>query len=65
MTSINLPSPGSAQTGWNRSFSPGVARAGIAVIVAAVAVLGLLSATFGSNSDSSHPAELSSVLSVR
>lgn len=52
MTSINLSSAGHAHKGWNRSFSPRVARAGIALIVAAVVVLGLLSANFGSNSDS-------------
>lgn len=57
MTSINLTTANSAQKGWNRSFSPRVARTGIAVIVAAVAVLGLVSASFGSNSDSSRPAQ--------
>ena len=65
MTSINLTSPSNAQTGWNRSFSPRVARAGIAVIVAAMAVLGLLSASFGSNSDSSRPASPADVISDR
>lgn len=61
MTSINLTTEHSTQKGWNRSFSPKVARTGIAVIVAAVAVLGLLSASFGSNSDSSRPAPTSAV----
>lgn len=55
MNAINITTANSAQKGWNRSFSPKVARAGIVVIVAAVAVLGLLSVSFGSNSDSSAP----------
>ena len=61
MTSINLTTAHSAQKGWNRSFSPRVARTGIAVILAVVGVLGLLSASFGSNSDSSRPAPTSAV----
>lgn len=65
MTSINLTSPHGAQTGWNRSFSPRVARVGIALIVAAVSVLGLLSLSYGSNSDSSRPAAVSSTVSAR
>jgi hypothetical protein len=55
MTTINFTTAKSAQKGWDQSFSPRVARVGIALIVAAVAVLGLLSASFGSNSDSSRP----------
>lgn len=55
MTSINLTTANTTQKGWNRSFSPRVARTGIAVILAVVAVLGLLSASFGSNSDTSSP----------
>lgn len=64
MTSINLTTAHSAQKGWNRSFSPRVARVGIAVILAAVAVLGLLSASFGSNSDSSSPAQPARAISA-
>ncbi len=63
MTSINLSSNATAQKGWNRSFSPRVARTGIAVIVAAVALLGLISVNFGSNSDSWSPAH--SVVTAR
>jgi hypothetical protein len=56
MTTINFTTANSAQKGWNRSLSPRVARVGIAVIVAAVAVLGAVSVAFGSNSDSARPA---------
>lgn len=61
MTSINITTANGAQKGWNRSFSPRVARTGIAVIVAAVAVLGLLSLSYGSNSDSSLPVAVPAV----
>ncbi len=51
MTSLNLASQNSAKRGWNRSISPRLARAGIALIVTAVALLGLISVNVGTNSD--------------
>lgn len=53
MTTINIASQNSDQQGWNRSVSPRVAKAGIALIVAAVALLGLVSVNAGTNSDAS------------
>lgn len=61
MTTINFTTASSAQKGWNRSFSPRVARVGIAVIVAVVAVLGVVSVAFGSNSDSARPVVTSAI----
>ena len=57
MSSFNIANHDSHQEGWNRSFSLRVARTGIALIIAAVALLGLVSLNVGTNSDSSSPAE--------
>lgn len=51
MTSLNVASQGSDKRGWNRSISPRVAQTGIVLIVAAVALLGLVSINVGTNSD--------------
>ena len=51
MTSLNIARQNGDERGWNRSISPRVARTGIALIAAAVALLGLISANLGTNSD--------------
>ena len=53
MTSLNIVRQNGDERGWNRSISPRVARAGIALIAAAVALLGLVSVNVGTNSDAS------------
>lgn len=57
MSSLNIANHDSHQEGWNRSFSLRVARTGIALIIAAVALLGLVSFNLGTNSDSLNPAQ--------
>lgn len=53
MTSLNVPHQNSGERGWNRSINPRLAQTGIALIVAAVALLGLISVNMGTNSDAS------------
>lgn len=52
MTMLNIGNANDTQKVWTLSFSRGVARTGIALIVAAVLALGIVSANLGSNSDS-------------
>ena len=51
MTSLNIARQNGDERGWNRSISHRVARTGIALIAAAVALLGLISVNLGTNRD--------------
>ena len=58
MTMTSHTAESSATGGWRRDVSPRQAGRGIALIVAVMAVLGLLSVGLGSSSDSSAPVPL-------
>ncbi len=64
MTTINFTAANSAENARGLSFSPRVARVGVALIAAAVAILGVVSVAFGSNDDSSRPVA-PTIVSVR